>query len=124
MSDTTYTFIKWSLDSSDKYERSNPMERNKYVKHEKSNEDKLLQEFELDHNDRNMFSKETNNTEDDMRDFTNERLEKREKYVQSNMNPFHIGRDYLSDLNVQDNFLKPQDSNTHIDNEFESKKEL
>lgn len=123
MTESTYTFIKWTIDS-DKCERSNPLERNKYVNDEDSKEIALSQEFEVDHNNRNMFSKETNRIEEDMRDFTNERLEKREKYVQSNMNPFHIGRNYLSDLSVQDNFLKPQDSNAHIDAEIESKKEL
>tara|TARA_X000000950_G_C13488845_1_gene486913 strand:- start:214 stop:465 length:252 start_codon:yes stop_codon:yes gene_type:complete len=47
---------------------------------------------------------------DDKRAECSERMSKREGVIQRNINPF-LKTDYLKDLENQDNFLRPKDSN-------------
>ena len=47
---------------------------------------------------------------DDKRAECSERISKREGVIQRNINPF-LKTDYLKDLENQDNFLRPKDSN-------------
>lgn len=44
------------------------------------------------------------------RDINNEKLVSRYMVAQTNCNPFMANNDYLKDLEVQDSFLKPQNS--------------
>tara|TARA_Y100000996_G_C22421309_1_gene601566 strand:- start:243 stop:494 length:252 start_codon:yes stop_codon:yes gene_type:complete len=44
------------------------------------------------------------------RDLHNEKLMSRYMVTQTNINPFLANNDYLKDLEVQDNFLTPQNS--------------
>ena len=44
------------------------------------------------------------------RDMNNEKLMSRYMVAQTNCNPFMANNDYLKDLEVQDNFLTPQNS--------------
>lgn len=44
------------------------------------------------------------------RDINNEKLVSRYMVSQTNSNPFMANNDYLKDLEVQDNFLKPQNT--------------
>ena len=52
-------------------------------------------------------NKETSNNK---REMSNSKLMERGMTAQTNMNPFLNG-DYIEDLNVQENFLKPKNSN-------------
>jgi hypothetical protein len=55
----------------------------------------------------NMFTKQPNKRED-----TYNRMAEREMIVQIGMNPFNNNANYVNDLMVQDNFLKPKMTNT------------
>ena len=44
------------------------------------------------------------------RDINNEKLVSRYMVAQTNCNPFMANNDYVKDLEIQDNFLKPQNS--------------
>ena len=44
------------------------------------------------------------------REDTNNKLSERELIKHSSMNPYMIENNYITDLNVQDNFLKPKNS--------------
>ena len=50
-------------------------------------------------------------TKDNLRENSNSRLEKREAMVQRNINPFLASNDYAKDVCIQDEFLRPKDSN-------------
>ena len=45
------------------------------------------------------------------RELNSERLSQREMMIQTSINPFLSGHNYLDDLLVQDEFLRPKDSN-------------
>ncbi len=47
----------------------------------------------------------------DRRQVCNERISLRPMVIRTAMNPYLLGRDYLRDLQVQDTFLRPRDSN-------------
>jgi len=46
-----------------------------------------------------------------IRESNNIKISKREPVMQSNLNPFLNSDSYISDLETQDKFLRPQDSN-------------
>ena len=48
------------------------------------------------------------------RELNCERLSQREMVIQTSINPFLTDHNYLSDLQVQDEFLRPKDSNIKI----------
>jgi len=45
------------------------------------------------------------------RELSSERLSQREMMIQISINPFLSNHNYLDDLQVQDEFLRPKDSN-------------
>ena len=45
------------------------------------------------------------------REINSERISQRELLIQTSINPFMSSNDYLRDLEVQDEFLRPLDSN-------------
>ena len=45
------------------------------------------------------------------RELNSERLSQREMIIQTSINPFLSDHNYLDDLQVQDEFLRPKDSN-------------
>lgn len=45
------------------------------------------------------------------RELNSERLSQRELIIQTSVNPFLLDHNYLDDLQVQDKFLRPKDSN-------------
>ena len=46
-----------------------------------------------------------------IRESNNIKISEREPVIQSNLNPFLNSDSYISDLDMQDKFLRPQDSN-------------
>ena len=50
-------------------------------------------------------------TKDNLRENSNVRLEKREAMIQRNINPFLASNNYAKDVCIQDEFLRPKDSN-------------
>ena len=46
-----------------------------------------------------------------LRENSNVKISEREPVIQSNLNPFMNSDSYLADLETQDKFLRPQDSN-------------
>jgi len=55
------------------------------------------------------------NMESNKRQNMNDKLSNRYMVQQTNQNPFLIGSNYVQDLDVQENFLRPKSS--HLDNE-------
>ena len=49
------------------------------------------------------------------RSICNERISNRYMVIQTPINPFLMGSDYLYDLEIQDTLLRPKDSNTNKD---------
>ena len=49
--------------------------------------------------------------EENKREVCNNRISQRDPMIQTNINPYMIKSDYLSDIGVQDHYLRPQDSN-------------
>jgi hypothetical protein len=49
------------------------------------------------------------------RELNSERLSQRELIIQTSVNPFLLDHNYLDDLQVQDTFLRPKDSNIKIE---------
>jgi hypothetical protein len=45
------------------------------------------------------------------RELNSERMSQRDLVIQTSINPFMATNDYVSDLTVQDQFLRPKDSN-------------
>ena len=45
------------------------------------------------------------------RELNSERMSQRDKIIQTSINPFMTSNNYLDDLRIQDNFLRPKDSN-------------
>ena len=45
------------------------------------------------------------------RELNSERMSQRDLVIQTSINPFMATNDYLTDLSVQDQFLRPKDSN-------------
>ena len=60
-------------------------------------------------------AKESFQSKQNKREENNNKMLEREMIAQTNKNPFLLGNDYLEDLTVQDEFLKPQNSNFDSD---------
>ncbi len=52
-----------------------------------------------------------NNFKKDNRQDSNDRLMNRGMMIQTSINPYLSNNDYLNDVKVQDDFLRPKDSN-------------
>ena len=51
------------------------------------------------------------------RELHSQRLSERGMMIQKSINPFLSANNYLDDLNIQDQFLRPKDSNIKVDAE-------
>lgn len=60
-------------------------------------------------------AKESFQSKQNKREETNNKMLEREMMAQTSSNPFLLGNDYLEDLSVQEQFLKPQNSNFDSD---------
>lgn len=61
--------------------------------------------------DTNVSFENQESNEYNKRDIVNNKLNERSKIYQINQNPFLFRNDYLHDLDIQESFLKSQDSN-------------
>jgi hypothetical protein len=52
---------------------------------------------------------------DSKREYANNKINDRMMFAQTNRNPFLSNNSYLDDLNVQESFLKPQNSNMNYE---------
>ena len=58
------------------------------------------------------FSLQANKQKDvNKKEVCNSRISQRDLMIQTSINPYMIKNDYLQDIDIQDNFLRPQDSN-------------
>jgi len=101
-----YMFLKWSPSINDQfYEKSNKGDKHKVIGNNVM--ETILQEGPtfID----NETTRENSGTK---RENNFERMNQREMIAQTNLNPF-LSSNYLEDLRVQEEFLTPQNSNTH-----------
>lgn len=103
--DTKYKYYKWNKEG-EHFEKSS------------KNGEKVLEEINKSKNidmdnffDYRSFRKDldTNKKETD-KSICNDRLTGRDKIIQRSINPFLSNNNYLSDLSVQDKFLRPKNS--------------
>ena len=96
--------LRWSLN--EKYEKT---PRRKPEQHIPSEQTQTMEEEIVT---RSEFLKLQDNDEsDNKRESTYSKMGERDLISQSNMNPFMSKNNYVNDLDVQDQFLKPQNSN-------------
>tara|TARA_Y100000816_G_C26084192_1_gene571854 strand:+ start:83 stop:382 length:300 start_codon:yes stop_codon:yes gene_type:complete len=93
MSDKKYKYWKWVKNSSEN--KKTPVKKYQY------NNKKIKDEIE----------KEIINMETSKKEICNERILNRDLIIQRNINPFLMKNDYLDDLEQQDKYLRPKDSN-------------
>jgi hypothetical protein len=55
--------------------------------------------------------KDVNKKDVNKKEVCNSRISQRDLMIQTSINPYMIKNDYLQDIDIQDNFLRPQDSN-------------
>jgi hypothetical protein len=90
-----YTLKKWSS-TDDKYEKTPRKEKEVIDMREKNIEEELIQTHE------NTFTK---------KELCDKRMANRDLAIQGLCNPFMTDNNYLEDLNNQDQYLRPKDSN-------------
>ena len=59
----------------------------------------------------NIISDRMDMRDKNTREINSERMSERELLIQTSINPFMFSNDYLNDLKVQDEYLRPLDSN-------------
>ena len=91
-----YVIKKWESKNSEKYQKT---ERKKEIidMREKNIEEELIQKHEKIHNNK--------------KELSNQRMASRDMIIQGLINPYLFDNDYINDINNQDKFLRPQDSN-------------
>ena len=91
-----YVIKKWESKNNEKYDKT---ERKKEIidMREKNIEEELIQKHEKIHNNK--------------KELSNQRMASRDLIIQGLINPYLFDNDYLDDINNQDKFLRPQDSN-------------
>ena len=97
-----YVIKKWESKNSENYEKT---ERKKEIidMREKNIEEELIQKHEKIHNNK--------------KDLSNQRMASRDMIIQGLINPYLFDNNYVTDINNQDKFLRPQDSNYKQKNE-------
>jgi len=78
---------------------------------EKSVRTKNIDMKNKDSEDVTMISRRIIDREQNTRELNSERLSQREMIIQTSCNPFLAANDYITDLGIQDEFLRPKDSN-------------
>ena len=91
-----YVVKKWESKNSEKYEKT---ERKKEIidMREKNIEEELINKHEQMHNNK--------------KELSNQRMASRDMIIQGLINPYLFDNNYVTDINNQDKFLRPQDSN-------------
>ena len=92
-----YEISKWTPKKSEEYKKTNRFERIDTRKEIIPIEEELVLKHET-------------NYEPNIRELNSQRMVQRDK-IDNLGNPFMEGNNYLEDLRVQDNFLRPKDSN-------------
>tara|TARA_R110002012_G_scaffold128263_1_gene280613 strand:+ start:445 stop:759 length:315 start_codon:yes stop_codon:yes gene_type:complete len=99
-----YIFFKWSPSIKDQfYERSKLEDKHKAIGSNVM--ETILQEG-------NDFINKNNQQNVHKREIQFEQMNQREMIIQKNLNPF-LSTNYLEDLQIQEDFLTPQNSNLH-----------
>ena len=106
-------FLKWCPSVKDQfYEKSSLKDKHKSIGNNVM--ETILQEgptFIDNSISRDGLQRDTNTSNGTKREGNFERMNEREMVAQTNLNPF-LSSNYLEDLQVQENFLTPQNSNT------------
>ena len=91
-----YVIKKWESKNNEKYDKT---ERKKEIidMREKNIEEELIQKHEKIHNNK--------------KELSNQRMASRDMIIQGLINPYLFDNNYVTDINNQDKFLRPQDSN-------------
>tara|TARA_B100000035_G_scaffold157816_1_gene134529 strand:- start:37575 stop:37895 length:321 start_codon:yes stop_codon:yes gene_type:complete len=91
-----YVIKRWESKNIEKYQKT---ERNKEIidMREKNIEEELVQQHEKIHNNKKALS--------------NQRMASRDMIIQGLINPYLFDNNYVNDINNQDKFLRPKDSN-------------
>ena len=97
-----YVIKKWESKNNEKYQKT---ERKKEIidMREKNIEEELIQKHEKLHNNK--------------KELSNQRMASRDMIIHGLINPYLFDNDYINDINNQDKFLRPQDSNYKQKNE-------
>ena len=80
----------------------------KWSKEGQTNIEKSLRKKDPIHS---KFLSKKPNIKENKREICNHRISQRDLLIQRKINPYMIKNNYLNDLDIQDNFLRPQDSN-------------
>lgn len=86
-------------------------DRTKRVQTEKKALTEPANELALQSSTNSSIPKVSNRPMSLIRENSNIKISEREPVIQSNLNPFMNSDNYISDLETQDKFLRPQDSN-------------
>ena len=91
-----YVIKRWESKNIEKYQKT---ERNKEIidMREKNIEEELIHKHEQIHNNK--------------KELSNQRMASRDMIIQGLINPYLFDNNYVTDINNQDKFLRPQDSN-------------
>ena len=101
-----YEELKWSL--GEKYEQSTKADKEKYTNDNSNNSSDYTQMKTLLFEDGTESCMRVSNKRED----ANTKLNERSMIESINQNPFLPRNNYINDLQVQDEFLKPRSSNT------------
>tara|TARA_B100001250_G_C19510420_1_gene661407 strand:+ start:184 stop:504 length:321 start_codon:yes stop_codon:yes gene_type:complete len=91
-----YVIRKWESKNNEKYDKT---ERKKELidMREKNIEEELINKHEKIHNNK--------------KELSNQRMASRDMIIQGLINPYLFDNNYVTDINNQDKFLRPKDSN-------------
>jgi|TARA_B110001450_G_C17418127_1_gene398683 hypothetical protein len=91
-----YVIRKWESKNKEKYDKTE-RKKEKIDMREKNIEEELIYKHEKVHNNK--------------KDLSNQRMAGRDMIIQGLINPYLFDNNYVTDINNQDKFLRPQDSN-------------
>ena len=102
--------LKWSIGI--EYKKSRKVSKPKKENYQIPNSQEEAHQLSLGDID-NFNRKEsiTFSLKDTKRDKANEKIGMRQMTEQTNMNPFRTNNNYISDIEVQENFLRPKNTN-------------
>ena len=95
------------------WKKGTSMEKTKRIKQNKNQD--LINNFTMSNEISNNMSNDMSNKltfkKDKLREQSNDKLSHRAMIIQRNINPYMINNDYNKDLEIQNKFLIPKDSN-------------
>ena len=103
--------LKWSIGTEYKKSRkvSNPKKENNQVPNYQEDAYRLSLGID-DIDNSNQRKSQTFSLKDSKRDKANEKIGMRQMTEQTNMNPFRANNNYISDIEVQENILRPKNT--------------